>query len=318
MPDNFHIKVQIEEKAKPCPGVERAIHISEDALGKGENVYTIGHLIHNSREVQRLEQMGLNIIKKQELSESKPNKRLAGKTFMIRTHGESEQIVNQAKDAGMAILDCTCPIVRHSQELVSKYVREGWKILLAGKPDHPEIIALLDRCRGNGAVVYTKENAETVALESRTVLIGQTTIHPDKFLQLRKILSSRLPDIKILDTTCRFIRNRQQDMKSFGKAHDCIVLVGGKDSSNCRLLYETLLDVNANCIKAENPFDLDNCIFNGHQSIGITGGASTPLWQLDEMKVFIEETLKKNPKGLKNTKGGKRIWQILKSQKKPV
>jgi 4-hydroxy-3-methylbut-2-enyl diphosphate reductase len=306
--------VSIEEKARPCPGVERAVSMAEDVLRRGEPLYIIGQLIHNRREVEHLKELGLQKIQPKSLDEYSKDGKLEGAGFLIRSHGEMASTIQVVQNCKMKIVDATCPIVHHSQELVDQHVREGWGIIIAGSKDHAEVRGLIDRTKGSGIVVSSKEEAKVLDKENRSLLIAQTTIDPLLFAEIRKILSSRFSGLKIVDTTCRFLQNRQTDIKRFAAEQELVILVGGKNSSNCRLLYNTAQKVNERAYWVEGPDDIDIKWFKDVKKIGITGCASTPHWQLDELRSFIENHTKdKYPKGLKNRKGGTFLWWMRKN-----
>lgn len=301
--------VRIEQKARPCPGVERAISMTEEMLRRGEVLYAVGRLIHNEREVARLGEMGLRRMALEELMVLGDAGELRETQFLVRTHGEPVEVIERVRKAGMSIVDATCSIVRHSQDLIEQHVREGYGIIIVGKAEHAEVKGLLGRTRGCGVVVSRPEDIETNDFEDRTLLLAQTTVDPKWFQEVGRKLSARLEGLKIVDTTCRFIRNRQNDIRGFAVENDVIVLVGGERSSNCELLHATVLEENPQAYKVAGPESVDPAWFRTAGCIGVTGGASTPRWQLDEMRSYLDNHgLKENPKGLKNSKGGKRSW----------
>ena len=306
--------ITIEPNAKPCPGVERAILMAEEILLKGNILYSVGQLIHNRREVERLENLGLKLIKPKELAKVANSGKSSKLYFLVRTHGESEEILQAAREYGFKIVDATCPIVQHSQDIVDQHVREGWGIIIVGSKTHPEVTGLLTRTNDNGIVVSSKEEAIQQDFEERSLLLAQTTIDPVLFAEVRKILSKKLSNLKIVDTTCKFIHNRQNEIKAFSSQQDVVIIVGGENSSNCKLLHKTALKVNKRSFKVEEPEQIDREWLKDAEKIGISGGASTPRWQLEEMKSYLSNhKVVKNPKGLKNSKGGKFSWWMKKN-----
>ena len=309
--------VTIEDKSRSCPGVESTINLVEDVLRKDNVLFSAGELIHNSREIERLTGMGLRSISPGDFKSDSRNKAFNNACFLIRTHGESEEVVQNARDCGLRIIDSTCSIVRHSQKIVDQHVRKGWGIVIAGTPDHPEVKGLLARTKGCGVVVSCKKEAVKQELEARSILLAQSTIDADLFSEIRRVLSSKLSGIKIFDTTCRFIRNRQEEVKRFAVGQDVILVVGGNNSANCQLLFNAVQSVNEPSYKVESHSEVDMKLFKQVERVGIVGGASTPRWQLEEMKAFLENhSRRKNPKGLKNRKGGKFSCWMRKNRKK--
>ena len=303
----------IESKAKPCPGVQHAIEMVEEALHRGETLYLFGQLIHNQREVDRLCEMGLRQIDLDVLNDPRKREKYTNGRFLIRAHGEPEEVMKRIQDFGFDVLDTTCSIVRHSHELIDQHIREGWSIAIVGHKDHPEVIGLLAHAKGSGVVISDIDEASTIDLDERILLLAQTTIDVQFFYDVGRVLSKRLSGLKIIDTTCRFLKNRQRDIQAFSKENNVIILVGGDSSSNCRLLHQTSLSINPCSYKVEYPDEIDHKWFNDGDQIGITGGASTPRWQLEEMKSYLNNhEFEKNPKGLKNKKGGRFLCWILK------
>jgi len=309
--------VTIESHAKPCPGVDRAINMTEELLRRGEVLYSGGQLIHNQREVERLESLNLHRCEINELPISTPNGENKNGYFLIRAHGETKEVLNKVYDCGLHFVDATCPIVRHSQELVEEHMGEGWRIIIVGKKKHPEVVGLLARTRGCGSVISSVKEAENHDFEQRSLLLAQTTVDLELFHEVCRVLSGKLSGLKIADTTCRFLRNRQKQVAIFSREHNVILIVGGLNSANCQLLFKTAFQVNQRTYHIEKPEDIDMKWFkDGQDRIGISGGASTPRWQLEEIREYLEkQKKKKNPKGLKNRKGGKFSWWIPKRKK---
>jgi 4-hydroxy-3-methylbut-2-en-1-yl diphosphate reductase len=310
--------ITIESKARPCPGVERAIALAEDLLRRGETLYTVGQLIHNSREVERLEGLGLKQINLEYLADKGKRRLYNEKHFLIRAHGEQREILDRIHAAAMHVVDATCPIVRHSQDLVEHHVREGWRIIIAGDPEHPEVVGLVARSDDNAAVISSPEEAKKKDFEDRSLLLAQTTVDPVVFAEIRRILSGRLSGLKIADTTCRFLKTRQNDISAFAREQEALVFIGGKNSSNGRLLFQTAKAVNKKSVLVEGPAEIKPEAFRQFSRVGISGGASTPRWQLEEMRLFLENHKEAaNPKGLKNKKGGNILWWMRRNPNKP-
>lgn len=308
--------VTVESKARPCPGVERAVAMAENILRRDETLYSIGQLIHNRREVERLGHMGLRVMKPESLDELLKKNEFNGEYFLIRTHGETVDILEKVQESTIHIVDATCPIVRHSQKLVDQHVSEGWGIIIAGDKKHAEVRGLLDRTKGCGVVISNIEEVKHLEFEHRSLLLAQTTIDSRFFSEVRIHLSKKLSDLKIVDTTCRFIRNRQDDVRAFSAEQDVFIIVGGDNSANCRLLYDSAVEINPRSYRLEEPRDIDKNWLMNCVSVGISGGASTPRWQLKEIQSHITNyENEKNPKGLANRKGGNFLWWTRKNHK---
>jgi 4-hydroxy-3-methylbut-2-enyl diphosphate reductase len=307
--------VTIEPKSRPCPGVENAIATAEDVLRRDKPLICIGELIHNRREIDRLKEMGLEIISSEDFDESCSAGKCGESNFLVRTHGEGKAVLDRVRECGLMLVDTTCPIVRHSQQLVEQHAKEGWGIIIAGTPDHPEVKGLLERSGGCGIVISSREEAQERKLEDRSILLAQSTIDVQLFSEIRQILIARLTGLKVMDTACRFIRNRRDDVSHFAAGQSMVFLIGGRNSANCRLLVKTIKETKTPCYHLESPDDFRVEWLKDGQRIGIVGGASTPRWQLEEMKNFLENHFgEKNPKGLINRKGGKFLWWTRKNR----
>jgi (E)-4-hydroxy-3-methyl-but-2-enyl pyrophosphate reductase len=302
--------ITIDPKAKSCPGVMRALEVATEKLRRGEAVYALGQLIHNRREMERLEGLGLRMVDPAWLLDTGTD--VKGAHFLVRAHGESPVVIRQAKERGLDILDATCSIVHHSHEVIEQHVREGWGIAIVGNPEHPEVEALLARSNGYAVVISNLKGVAKNEFEAQTLLLAQTTVDPVLFAEIRKAMIPRVTSLKMIDTTCRFLRLRKNDMTAFAREQDAIIVVGGGNSANSRLLFETARSVNPRSFFVESPSDLEERI-DISLRIGISGGTSTPRWQLEEMKSFLETQMDINPKGLKNKKGGKTSWWLRKN-----
>lgn len=309
--------VTIETRAKSCPGVFKAVDLAEETLRKKGALISVGQLIHNRREMERLQGLGLELIENGQLESYNKNTGEKNAYFLIRAHGEITETIEKAQLAGLEIVNATCQIVQHSQKLIEQHIVDGWRIVIVGKKNHAEVLSLISRTRGTGIVISSVEEISQHDIEERTLLIAQTTVDPELFAEIRKRLSEKIRELKVVDTTCRFLKTRQSDIQEFAKTQDVIIVVGGKNSSNLNLLYSISKSVNLRSYFVESPEDVDLDWFQGAKRVGITGGASTPRWQLEEMKHFLEnQNFEENPNGLKNTKGGKNSWWMWKNHKK--
>ena len=297
--------VTIDQKSKSCPGVNHALDITQDYLRRGHSLVSAGELIHNQREMERLQTLGLKIIPYESLGDCALSDNQDGAAFLVRAHGESDEVIDKARKCGMQILDGTCAIVAHSQKIIQEHALNGWGIVIVGKKDHPEVKGLAARARGNEVIISNLEEIDQQDYNNRSLLIAQSTVNPKLFSEVRHSLNEKISNLKIVDSTCRYLKTRQEDIRSFAREYDVCIIVGGKNSSNTRLLCETARSVNSNTYFISSPDEMNPKWFKRVKSVGVSGGASTPRWQLDELKQYLENNHKeKNPNGLKNKKGG--------------
>lgn len=282
------MKIYIEPKAQPCPGVTNAIAKAEALLSKNKKVYLLGQLIHNQREINRMKEIGLQQITREELFDNAAQYNYSEKYFLIRSHGELEEVVQKAREKNFNIVDATCPIVQHSHKLITQHIKKGWKIVIVGNKEHQEVNALLASTNGKGVVISSLEEIKNYDFDNKSLLIAQTTIDPDFFTDVRKKLLSRFNQFTAIDTTCRYLHRRKKQIKKFASMMNIVLLVGGSQSSNCKMLYEYSLKHNKRSHKIEKPGDINLKWFRKNDKVGITGGASTPRWQLKEVKRYLE------------------------------
>jgi len=310
------MEIIIDPKSKPCPGVERALTLAEKSITGENKLYSVGKLIHNNREVTRLKKIGLEIIDASTLEKKQFQKKAGGMGFLVRAHGEVPETITKAKQLGMTVVDGTCPIVQHSQKLVEQHVREGWGVIVVGKPDHAEVRGLCARTRGNSVVVAQVQDIDNIDTSRRWILLAQSTIDKSLFDKIRVALNKKIDNLKIFDTRCKFIRKRIKEVTEFAQGFDVLFIVGGRQSSNLGLLHKAARTVVPNSHRIEKPGDIKPEWLENAVKIGIMGGASTPRWQMEGVKIYLEQLQnKKNPQGLINNKGGKLLWWIRKNRK---
>ncbi len=277
-------KILIDPRAGFCGGVKRAIRLVEKSLGEERGIFVRGELIHNQREMQRLEELGLKI--------SPEVESISGGSMFVRTHGETPEIYCRAEDKGLNVIDATCGNVRKSQRVIKEAANKGRKIYIFGKKRHPEVIGLCGYCQGNGVVVESVEEILTLQVENvPSLLIPQTTAHPDKFDKAVAALQAKIDDLQVYDAICPFVSKREEELKEFAAAVEAIIFVGGKHSSNTAVLFAVCQKVNPNAYFVDSPGELPLDDLRKFTTIGISGSASTPMWQLKEIAKFLEKQL---------------------------
>ncbi len=282
------MKVVIDAQAGFCPGVQKAIKKAEALLHKDERLTALGHLIHNPREVQRLANAGLNTLPQAVLDDAAALPQLRGETVLVRTHGLGLKEQKSLQDAGAQVVDATCSVVRRVQQQVADADGEGRQIVIIGKHGHAEVLGLAGHA-ADAVVVQDDQDLAQAVLHERVAVFCQTTFNRDRFLHLAEAVRSRVTDCVIHDTTCRFIGRRFEQVQAFARSVDVVLVVAGPDSSNARILYESCKAVNARSYRIETAEEVDAAWFRSDDRVGLTGGASTPLWQLQEMQNHLLE-----------------------------
>ena len=242
------IKVEIDEGSGFCFGVVTAINKAEEELAKGETLYCLGDIVHNSREVERLKTMGLITINREEF------KQLRNAKVLLRAHGEPPETYMIARENNIEIIDATCPVVlrlqkRIKQEFLQDAANDEKQIVIYGKNGHAEVLGLVGQTDGKAIVIEKAEEVKKLDLNKSIRLFSQTTKSLDEFQEIVAYIKQNIsPEatFEYYDTICRQVANRMPKLREFAATHDLIFFVSGKKSSNGKMLFEECLKVNAN------------------------------------------------------------------------
>lgn len=281
------MRVEIDEQSGFCFGVVRAINEAEGALKSG-TVASLGDIVHNRVEVQRLESLGLHTISHEDIPT------IAGKRMLIRAHGEPPKTYALAREYGIEVIDATCPVVSALQRKVkSAYERMnevGGTVVILGKRGHAEVVGLIGQVDEKAVVVECEEDLEQVDFTRPIYFLSQTTQSIDKFNRLAEVMRSRLASEDMLcvdDTICRRVSSREEHLRDFARQHDIVIFVCGRKSSNGKVLYDICRQANERSYNIEEASELQKEWFEGIQSVGICGATSTPKWLMQEIAEAI-------------------------------
>lgn len=288
------IKVEIDEGSGFCFGVVTAIHKAEEELAKGETLYCLGDIVHNSREVDRLKAMGLITINRNEF------KLLHNAKVLLRAHGEPPETYTIARENNIEIIDATCPVVLRLQKRIKQEFQEnGFKekqIVIYGKNGHAEVLGLVGQTDGQAIVIERAEEVKKLDFSKSIRLFSQTTKSLDEFQEIVEYIKQHIsPDVtfEYYDTICRQVANRMPKLREFAASHDLIFFVSGKKSSNGKMLFEECLKVNTNSHLIDNEKEIDTSLLQNVKSIGVCGATSTPKWLMEKIynhiRTLIEE-----------------------------
>jgi len=278
------MKIEIAAHAVYCYGVKRAFdlirrEVPHDADGK---TYTLGPIIHNPQAVEALRrERGIRPVK--DLDE------ISHGTVIVRTHGLPPQILDNARRKGMTIVDATCPHVTAAHQRAQELVEDGYKLIILGERNHPEVVGILAHAQGKGTVV--EEAGELVSLHrlDRVGLVVQTTQEVEKLAEVAARLSSKCQELKIYNTICSATVDRQSAARELARRADVMVVVGGKNSGNTRRLAHVCERERKPTYHVEAARDLEPEWFDGAALVGVTAGASTPGFVLREVVERLEE-----------------------------
>lgn len=298
------MEITIDRYSGFCWGVVRTVVIAEESLEQYEKVYVLGHIIHNPKEIQRLENKGLETITVQDFPRIAKEAKSQGMKpkVLIRAHGEPPETYRKALELGIEIIDATCPVVTKLQERVRKFYDQDYQIVIFGKKDHAEVLGVRGVCNDKCIVVMTVEEAlNTVNLDKKTVLFSQTTMDRPTFLLIKEALQARIKNLIVdsmegiatefhaKDTICGQVSGREDMLRKYAEDHDCILFVAGKASSNGKVLYDVCREVNPKTYFIEDISEIQPEWFRDVQSIGITGATSTPQWYMNHVKEHLSK-----------------------------
>lgn len=282
------MKVTLAKTAGFCFGVKRAVEMVYTEVQKGKQVYTLGPIIHNEEVVSDLEKKGVKVINELDLEKkAEDGNELCGSTVVIRSHGVSEAVYRALEEKKCEIVDSTCPFVKKIHDTVRKHAAQGYDIVIIGSREHPEVQGILGWCLGRGKVLEKEQEISSYEPRNngkKVCVVAQTTFNYKKFKDLVEIISKKGYDIIAVNTICNATAERQKEAQELAACSDAMIVIGGKNSSNSRKLYEISKNQCESTYFIQTLEDLDMECVRSSESLGITAGASTP-------KNIIQEVL---------------------------
>lgn len=282
------MRVVIDDNSGFCFGVVRAIGEAESALNSRGEVYCLGDIVHNRVEVQRLQELGLHTVSHSDIP------LLAGRTMLIRAHGEPPATYRLAAKSSVEIIDATCPVVarlqRRVREAYMKMQGVGGRVVLLGKRGHAEVVGLIGQVADDVVVVESDEELESLDYNRPIYFLSQTTQSIDLFNRMaQRIGESMAPGVEFTvdDTICRRVAGREANLAEFSQSVDVVIFVCGRKSSNGRVLSEVCRKANERCYNIEEASEIDPQWLEGAESVGICGATSTPRWLMEEVATHI-------------------------------
>lgn len=274
--------ITVAKTAGFCFGVNRGVEIVYNLVGKGHKVCTLGPIIHNPQVVNDLEKRGVRII-------NSPEEATLDETLVIRSHGVKPEIYDYINNVGINFEDATCPFVKKIHNIVKRESSKGKTVLIAGNRDHPEVDGIKGYCEQDVYVFSTLEELKTLLknhenfVESALILVAQTTFNSILWRKCVNFVNKLCTNIRIFDTICSATSVRQKEAISLANNSDLLIVVGGKCSSNTRKLFD-LCSVRCKSLLIETVSELRDCVLTPLPlNIGITAGASTPAYIIEEV-----------------------------------
>ena len=278
------MKIQLASSYGFCFGVKRAIEIAEYHQGS----VTYGPLIHNKDEIDRLKQ-GFNIDIARNINDIQTND-----AVVIRTHGIPKDELAILNSQEHKIIDATCPYVTTPQNIVKKMSEEGYSIVIFGDEDHPEIKGVVSYAQDleDAFIVLEPEELEMLPLKGKVAVVSQTTKKPEDFAKIVTALMATRKEIRVFNTICNATFENQDAASDLAKIADVMIVIGGKHSSNTKQLHSICLRDCNDSYLIENCDELDFSWFDGKNLCGISAGASTPDWVVQNVIDKIQEIKK--------------------------
>ena len=275
------LDVTIDTKSGFCFGVEYAIEVAEEILKEEGKLYCLGDIVHNDREVKRLEDMGLEIIDHNQLKEMKNVK------VLIRAHGEPPSTYDLAIKNNIILMDASCPVVLKLQNRIKKSHDKKEKIYIYGKHGHPEVKGLMGQTGKDAVVFQDIKELDLDNIPESITLYTQTTKSKEKFYDIVKQLTKKGIDINVNDTLCRQVSNRDNQLQDFSNNFDKIIFVSGTKSSNGNALFNVCKKNNNNSYFVSSSEEVEQNWFSKNEKVGVCGATSTPMWLMEEVKEKI-------------------------------
>lgn len=292
------VRIEIDKESGFCFGVQNAVNLAEQELRSTGSLYSLGSIVHNQVELDRLKSMGLKVIGYEEF------RKLKNVKVLIRAHGEPPDIYRIAHKNNIELIDATCPIVSQLQARIrsgyQKNKRIGGSVIIYGKKNHPEVRALAAHTEGKAIIINSKSSLDNINISEPIFLYSQTTMNKKGFEEVISRIAGKIsahggdPDhlLHVNYTICKQVSNRESGLKKFAGKHEIILFASSKKSSNGKMLFKVCKTVNRKSYFITTLNDLVNIPLRDASSIGICGATSTPQWFLEKIRIRVEENLK--------------------------
>ncbi|MDP7567507.1 MAG: 4-hydroxy-3-methylbut-2-enyl diphosphate reductase [Flavobacteriales bacterium] len=288
------MQVTIDKYSGFCFGVVYAIQMAEEVLKQEGSLYCLGDIVHNNKEVERLNSLGLKIINHADLGN------LSDCKVLIRAHGEPPSTYKLAMKNNIQLLDASCPVVLKLQHQIKEGHEElkdiDGQVIIFGKEGHAEVTGLVGQTNGEAIIITTVDDLEKIDFSKSISIYSQTTKSPQAFKDItleieKRVKLSSNSEVKYIvnDTLCRQVSGREPQLKQFSIENDVIIFVSGKKSSNGKMLYKSCKSENPNSYFVSDVDELNSDWFKHSKTVGICGATSTPRWLMENVQKQIEK-----------------------------
>lgn len=288
------MNVVLSKYAGFCDGVAGAYKKVKEIVNNPEvkkPIFVLGSLVHNNDVIENIEKMG---VKKIDFDGSiaKVEEKLDGSigTLVITAHGIGPKIFEVAREKGIDIIDTTCPKVIKAQRLAKVFFDRSYQVIIIGEKKHKEVQGIYRWANKQAKIVSNQEDIDKLSLngDNKIAVVSQTTQNKDLVDKLVNKIRIKYPDSEILDTVCMTTKNRQEEVAQIARENDLVFVIGSKESSNSNRLWEIAKEINDRTYFIERLTDIKEEWLNGIRNIGITAGASSPQWVINEVVEYLE------------------------------
>lgn len=286
--------IEIDPSAGFCSGVNRAIRIAEENLEQSGQLHCLGNMVHNEAELERLKSLGMNFVNQNDIGPETEH-------VFIRAHGEPPETYRMLEENSNHVVDGTCPVVLRLQHRIKersrRYHEKGkGKVIIFGKPGHPEIVGLLGQSYGNAILINSIEEAHQLDFSEPMAVFAQTTANEDDYNLLCRFIAEQSflktasqHNVEIFYSICRQMSQRVPTLRGFAKSHDIIIFVSGSESSNGKYLAGISREINPRTYVVKDVTEIGDW-FQITDRIGISGATSTPLWLMQSVADYIKSS----------------------------
>lgn len=277
------MEILLAESLGFCMGVKRAVDMAYRAQGKsgGQPVVTLGPLIHNQQEIERLERDGIRV--------AEASAPIQNGVVIIRAHGVAPQVYDDLKAQGLKIMDGTCPYVHYSQRRAVELKNAGYEVVIVGDKNHPEIIGILGHLGGQAHVVKSVDEARGLPALQRVGTVAQTTLSPQKYQAIVAALRERAREVKVCETICDATEENQAAVRRLAAEVEVLYVIGGRHSANSNKLVEQALQFCPRSMLIETADEINPQDLRGVKRAGVSAGASTPDWMIQRVVTRLRE-----------------------------
>lgn len=272
------MNVYVADACGFCYGVRRAVEMASSAAS---GTHTLGPIIHNPQVVARLVEQGVSPVDSLDSLQR-------GDTILIRSHGVGPDVYREAEEKGLNVVDATCPHVKKAQQDAKKIIEKEKNLIIIGEKAHPEVISISQWGANRAIILDREEMAQALPPMEQAGVVVQTTFSQEQFKRIERILADKIADLTVYMTICTATQQRQQAAIDLAGKMDAMIVIGGKNSANTGRLAQVCREQGCPTYHIETAAELDTAWFKGMKNIGITAGASTPDWIIQEVVNIME------------------------------